>query len=69
MNNKNALTFMKVEDGIKVDWAQIIFNNLCNELDKWTKMQEKMQIGGKQEEQKEICHSTLVLERLFRHMF
>ncbi len=21
MNNKNALTFMKVEDGVKVDWA------------------------------------------------
>jgi hypothetical protein len=27
MSNKNALTFMKVE-GIKVDWAYIIFNNL-----------------------------------------
>jgi hypothetical protein len=42
MSNKNALTFMKVEDEIEVDWAQIIFNNLCNELDRWTKMQEKM---------------------------
>lgn len=43
MNNKNTLTFIKVEDGIEVDWAQIIFNNLCNELERWTKMQEKMQ--------------------------
>jgi hypothetical protein len=42
MNNKNALTFMKVEDGIKVDWAHIIFNNLCSELDGWAKMHEKM---------------------------
>jgi hypothetical protein len=33
---------MNVEDGIEVEWAQIIFNNLCNEFDRWTKMQEKM---------------------------
>jgi len=38
MNNKNALTFMKVEKGIDVDWAQIMFNNLCSGLDRWTKM-------------------------------
>ncbi len=29
---------MKVEDGIEVDWAQIIFNNMCNELNRQTKM-------------------------------
>jgi hypothetical protein len=23
--------------GKKIDWAQIIFNNLCNELDQWYK--------------------------------
>ncbi len=28
MSNKNAFTFMKVEEGIEVDWAQIMFNNL-----------------------------------------
>jgi hypothetical protein len=39
MSNKNALMFMKVEDTMEVDWAQIIFNNLCNELDRWTKLQ------------------------------
>jgi hypothetical protein len=38
MSNNSALTFMRVEEGIKVDWSQILFNNLCNELDRWTKM-------------------------------
>jgi hypothetical protein len=38
MSNKNALTFMKVEEEIEVDWAYILFNNMCNELDRWTKM-------------------------------
>jgi hypothetical protein len=33
---KNA--FMKVEEGIEVDWAQILFNNLCSEFDRWMKM-------------------------------
>jgi hypothetical protein len=47
MSNKNAFTFMKVEEGIEVDWPYIMFNNLCNELDKWTKMQEMMQVDGK----------------------
>jgi hypothetical protein len=46
-----------------------MFNNLCSELDRWTKMKEEMQIGGKQEYKKEICHSMLVLERLFKYMF
>ncbi len=31
MSNKNALTFMKVEKGIEVDWAQIQFNNMCTD--------------------------------------
>jgi hypothetical protein len=38
MNNKNTLSFMKVEEQLHVDWAQLMFNNMCNELDKWTKM-------------------------------
>ncbi len=69
MSNKNAIIFMKVEDGIDVDWAQIIFNHLCSELDRWTKIWGKMQTKGKQEDKKEICHLTLVLERLFKYMF
>ncbi len=47
MNKRNALTFMKVEEGLEVDWAHIVFNHLCSELDKWTKMLEKMQMDGK----------------------
>jgi len=34
-SNKNAITLMKVEKGKKVDWAQIIYNSLCRELDRW----------------------------------
>jgi hypothetical protein len=33
-SNKNAITLMKVEKGKKVDWVQIIYNSLCNELDR-----------------------------------
>ncbi len=29
---------MKVEEGLEVDWAHIMFNNMCNELDRWIKM-------------------------------
>jgi hypothetical protein len=32
-NNKNAITLMILEKGKKVDWAHIIYNSLCNELD------------------------------------
>ncbi len=39
-----------MEEGIEVDWAKIMFNNLCSEVDRWTKMQEKMQARGKQED-------------------
>jgi hypothetical protein len=28
---------VRVEKGQNVDWAQIIFNNLCSELDQWYK--------------------------------
>jgi hypothetical protein len=42
MNNKNELTFMKVEEGLEVDWAHTMFNNLCSGLDRWTKMQQVM---------------------------
>jgi hypothetical protein len=36
-NNKNAITLMKTKKGKKVDWAQIIYINLCSELDQWYK--------------------------------
>jgi len=62
MNNKNALTFMIVEEEIEIDWAYIMFNNMCNELDRWTKMKEKMQVGGSWRTRIFFCHSMLVLE-------
>ncbi len=36
---------MKMEEGLEVDWAHIMFNNLSSELDRWT----KMQVDGKHE--------------------
>jgi hypothetical protein len=36
-NNKNVIMLMKIEKGKKVDWVQIMFNSLCNELDQWYK--------------------------------
>jgi hypothetical protein len=38
-------------------------------LDRWTKMQAKMQVDGKQENRKETYHLELILERLFKYMF
>ncbi len=48
-----------------MDSAHIMFNNLCKELDRWT----KMQADRKQEDIKKTCYSTFVLERLFIYMF
>jgi hypothetical protein len=36
-NNKNVITLMRIVKGKKVDWAQIIYNSLCSELDQWYK--------------------------------
>ncbi len=69
MRNMNPLKFMKVEEGTEVDWAHIMFNNLGNELDRWTKMQERMKVDGKHEDRKETYHLALILERLFKYMF
>jgi hypothetical protein len=32
-SNKNVITLMKANKGKKVDWAQIMYNSLCSELD------------------------------------
>jgi hypothetical protein len=34
-SNKNVITLMRAKKVQKVDWAQIIFNSLCSELDWW----------------------------------
>ncbi len=36
-NNKIAIFIDENKKGRKVDWAQIIYNSLCNELDWWYK--------------------------------
>ncbi len=69
MNNGNALTFMKVEEGLEVDQAHVMFNNTCNELDRWIKMQSKMEVDGKQEDFKKTYYLALMSERLFKYMF
>jgi hypothetical protein len=39
---------MRVEKRKKVDWAQIMSNNLCNELDQWYKYTKKKE-GNKKD--------------------
>jgi hypothetical protein len=36
-SNKTAITLVIVKKGQHVDWAQIIFNSMCSELDRWYK--------------------------------
>ncbi len=63
-NNKNAITLMRVEKGKKVDWAQIMSNSLCNELD-WRYKYVKENKGDK----KDTCQSTLILAKVFKYLF
>lgn len=70
MSNKNfALTFMKVEEGFEVDWAQIMFNNLCRDWIDGPRCKKKCKWMGNKRIKKKTCHSALVLERLFNYMF
>jgi hypothetical protein len=59
-NKKYAITLVRVEKGQQVDWARIIFNSLCSELDRWYKYVKENK-GNK----KYTCQSTLVLEKSF----
>jgi hypothetical protein len=51
---------MKTKTRQKVDWAHIIFNNMCSEFD-WRYKYVKENKGDK----KDICQSTLVLAKIF----
>ncbi len=55
---------MKIKKGPKVDWAQIIFNNLCNELDWWYKYLKENK-GDK----KYTCQFALVLAKKIQYLF
>jgi hypothetical protein len=51
---------VKVEKGQKVDWAQIIFNSLCSELDWWYKY-----VKENKGDKKDTCQFALVLTKIF----
>jgi hypothetical protein len=55
---------MKAEKGEKVDWAQIIYNSLCNELDQWYKY-----VKENKGDNKDTYQSTLVLAKNFQYFF
>jgi hypothetical protein len=57
LKNKNAITLVKIEKGQKVNWAQIIFNSLCSELDRWYKY-----VKDNKKDKKDTCQSALVLQ-------
>jgi hypothetical protein len=63
-NNKIVITLVKAEKGQKVDWAHIIFNSLCSELDKWYKY-----VNENKGDKKDICQFALVLAKIFQYLF
>jgi len=60
-SNKNVITLVWAKKGYKVDWAQIIFNSLCSELDRWYKYVK--------ENKKNTCQYALVLTKIFQYLF
>jgi hypothetical protein len=63
-NDKNAITLMRTEKGKKVDWAQIIYNSLCSELDRWYKY-----VKDNKGDKKDKYQSTLILTKIFKYLF
>jgi len=63
-SNKNAITLMRAENGKKVDWAQIIYNSLCSELDWWYKY-----VKENKGDKKNTCWSTLILAKILKYLF
>jgi hypothetical protein len=55
---------MSVKKGQKVDWAQIIFNNMCSELDRWYKY-----VKENKGDKKNTYQCALVLAKIFRYLF
>jgi hypothetical protein len=50
---------VKIKKGQKVNWAHIIFNSLCSELDRWYKY-----VKDNKRDKKDTCQSTLVLAKI-----
>jgi hypothetical protein len=55
---------MKAKKGKKVDWAQIIYNSLCSEVDLWYKY-----IKENKGDKKNTYHSTLILAKILKYLF
>jgi hypothetical protein len=55
---------MKVEKGQKVDWAQIIFNNMCSGPNWWYKY-----VKDNKGDKKDTYQFALVLAKIFRYLF
>jgi hypothetical protein len=55
---------MRTEKGQEVDWAQIIFNSLCSELDWWYKY-----VRENKRDKKDTYKSALVLAKVFQYLF
>ncbi len=55
---------MKAEKGQKVDWAQVIFNSVCNELHRWYKY-----VKENKGDKKGTYQSALVLAKTFQDLF
>jgi hypothetical protein len=55
---------MRTEKGRKVDWAHIIFNSLCSELDQWYKY-----VKENKGDKKDIFQFALILAKIFRYLF
>jgi hypothetical protein len=63
-HNKNVIPLMRVEKGQKVNWAHIIFNNLCSEPNWWYKY-----VKDNKGEKKNTYQSALVLAKIFWYLF
>jgi len=63
-NNKNGITLLRTKKGKKVDWAQIIYNSLCSELDWWYKY-----VKENKGDKKDTCQSTLILANILKYLF
>jgi hypothetical protein len=55
---------VKVEKGQKVDWAQIIFNSMCSELNKWYKY-----VKENKGDKKDTYQFAFVLAKIFQYLF
>jgi hypothetical protein len=55
---------VRIKKGQKVDWAEIIFNSLCSELDWWYKY-----VKDNKGDKKHTYQSALILAKMFQYLF